>query len=63
MAAAMSSESTAALQAVMQALETLHKNPDKAAKDQANTWLQDFQKTVSGRGWDIEQSFCGVRGV
>jgi transportin-3 len=29
----------------MQALETLYRNPDKAAKDQANAWLQDFQKT------------------
>ncbi|CAO1616063.1 unnamed protein product [Sympodiomycopsis kandeliae] len=35
----------AALQAVMQALESLYKNPDKAAKDEANRWLQDFQQT------------------
>lgn len=29
----------------MQALESLYKNPDKQAKDEANAWLQDFQKT------------------
>ncbi|CAO1619937.1 unnamed protein product [Parajaminaea phylloscopi] len=38
-------QSAAALQAVMQALESLYKNPDKAAKDSANSWLQAFQKT------------------
>lgn len=38
-------QSAAALQAVMQALESLYKNPDKEAKDAANSWLQDFQKT------------------
>lgn len=39
-------QSAAALQAVLQALESLYRNPDKAAKEQANAWLQDFQKTV-----------------
>lgn len=39
-------QSAAALQAVLQALESLYRDPDKAAKEQANAWLQDFQKTV-----------------
>lgn len=39
---------TAAVQAVLAALEALYKNPDKQAKDEANSWLQSFQKTVGG---------------
>lgn len=39
------SQPDAALQAVMQALESLHKNPDGAVKHEANKWLQDFQQT------------------
>lgn len=39
-------QSQAALQAVMQALESLYKNPDQSAKKAANEWLEDFQKTV-----------------
>lgn len=41
----MSSPDGNSLQTVLQALESLYKNPDKAAKDQANRWLQDFQQT------------------
>lgn len=39
------SQTDAALQAVMQALESLYRNPDSAVKDEANRWLQDFQQT------------------
>ncbi|KAH8930017.1 nuclear localization sequence binding protein [Atractiella rhizophila] len=31
--------------AVSQALDTLYRNPDQSAKDNANNWLQDFQHT------------------
>lgn len=34
-----------ATDAVLAALDTLYKNPNNSAKQQANTWLQTFQKT------------------
>lgn len=37
-----------AVQAVLTALDALYNKPEKEAKDQANSWLQDFQKTVGG---------------
>lgn len=39
--------SSPAVQAVLEALDALYKSNDRAAMEQANTWLQDFQKTVS----------------
>ena len=35
-----------AIQAVLQALNSLYTNPDNQAKMSANTWLQGFQKMV-----------------
>ena len=37
----------AAVQAVLSALDVFSRAPDKAALDQANTWLQDFQHSVN----------------
>lgn len=37
-----------AVQAVLSALDALYNKPEKQAKDEANNWLQNFQKTVSG---------------
>ncbi|MCO5588073.1 hypothetical protein L7F22_042028 [Adiantum nelumboides] len=38
-------DQSSAIDAVLAALDTLYKNPDNSAKQQANTWLQNFQKT------------------
>ena len=49
-AAASSSSSTSSsssLEAVVNALNVLYTNPDKDAKEKANAWLADFQKSVS----------------
>lgn len=35
------------VEAVVAALGVLYDNPDPAAKDKANAWLQQFQKSVS----------------
>ncbi|GAA5991442.1 hypothetical protein JCM10908_005703 [Rhodotorula pacifica] len=53
-----SSSSTAstpqgALEAVVSALNVLYTNPDKEAKDKANAWLADFQK--SDEAWATSQ--------
>lgn len=32
---------------VINALQALYSNPDPAAKEQANAWLSEFQKSVS----------------
>jgi transportin-3 len=43
------SQESPAVQAVLTALDALYNKPEKSVKDEANTWLQNFQKTVSGR--------------
>lgn len=35
------------VQAVLSALDVFSRAPEKAALDQANTWLQDFQHSVN----------------
>ena len=35
------------VQAVLSALDIFTRAPEKAALDQANTWLQDFQHSVN----------------
>lgn len=45
--ASTSQQQSPAVQAVLTALDALYNKPEKEAKDQANSWLQDFQKTVS----------------
>ena len=35
------------VQAILSALEVFSRAPDKAAIEQANTWLQDFQHSVN----------------
>lgn len=40
------SQQSPAVQAVLTALDALYTNPDKQAKEEANSWLQNFQKTV-----------------
>ena len=37
------------VQAVLSALEVFSRAPEKAALEQANTWLQDFQHSVNTR--------------
>lgn len=44
------SPASPAVQAVLNALDALYNKPEKQAKDEANTWLQNFQKTVGGVG-------------
>jgi len=36
-----------AIQQVVQALNVLYQDPDPTAKEKANTWLGEFQKSVS----------------
>lgn len=43
-----------AIQAVMQALNTLYTDPNNQAKASANTWLQDFQQT--SEAWQTANS-------
>ena len=38
--------STSAVQQVVQALNVLYQDPNPAAKETANAWLSDFQKSV-----------------
>lgn len=45
--AAFTQTAMAAVQAVLSALDVFSRAPDKAALDQANTWLQDFQHSVN----------------
>lgn len=35
------------VQTVVSALNVLYENPDASAKEKANAWLQEFQKSVS----------------
>lgn len=44
-----STSSSSSLEAVVNALNVLYTNPDKDAKEKANVWLADFQKSVSSR--------------
>jgi hypothetical protein len=37
-----------AVQQVVQALNVLYQDPDPTAKEKANAWLSEFQKSVSG---------------
>ena len=43
----MSAAGEAAVNQVVQALSVLYQNPDPAAKETANAWLSEFQKSVS----------------
>lgn len=55
-AAASSSSSTSSsssLEAVVNALNVLYTNPDKDAKEKANAWLADFQKSIEA--WSTSQ--------
>lgn len=45
------SEHSATQQAVLSALDALYNKPDPQAKQQANKWLQDFQKTAEA--WQV----------
>lgn len=40
-------DSNGAVQQVIQALQVLYQDPDPAAKEKANAWLSEFQKSVS----------------
>lgn len=40
-------ETSTAIQQVVQALNVLYQDPDPVAKEKANTWLGEFQKSVS----------------
>lgn len=42
----MADPSVSPLEQVVQALNVLYTDPDRIAKDKANTWLADFQKSV-----------------
>lgn len=42
----MADPSVSPLEQVVQALNVLYTDPDRTAKDKANTWLADFQKSV-----------------
>lgn len=39
----------ASLQAVVEALNVLYTNPDREAKEKANAWLGEFQKSVRSK--------------
>ncbi|GAA5883264.1 hypothetical protein JCM3774_001788 [Rhodotorula dairenensis] len=52
-AASSSSSSSSPLEAVVSALNVLYTNPDKDAKEKANAWLADFQK--SNEAWATSQ--------
>lgn len=45
------SDSNGAVQQVIQALQVLYQDPDPLAKEKANAWLSEFQKSVSGMLW------------
>lgn len=45
----------AAVQQVIQALNVLYQDPDTLAKEKANAWLSDFQKSVSTELIDAPQ--------
>lgn len=38
---------SSSVELVVKALESLYSNPDPSAKEQANAWLSEFQKSVS----------------
>jgi hypothetical protein len=45
------SQASPAVQAVLTALDALYTKPGKEEKNEANNWLQNFQKTVgAGEG-------------
>lgn len=45
--ASIADPASATVSSVLQALDSLYKTTDNAARNQANNWLQEFQKTVS----------------
>lgn len=47
----------AAVQQVVEALRVLHQDPNPQAKEKANAWLAEFQKSVSQTGF----LRCGAR--
>lgn len=51
-----------AVQQVIQALNVLYQDPDTLAKERANAWLSDFQKSVSAEP-DSEAFEGGVEGA
>lgn len=53
----------AAIQQVVQALNVLYQNPDPAAKDKANAWLSEFQKSVSNIPRVSRESQPAERGI
>lgn len=40
-------DTNTAIQQVVQALNVLYQDPDPVAKEKANAWLGEFQKSVS----------------
>ena len=49
----MSVEEPITIQNVLGAIEALYTNPDTTIKEQANTWLGQFQKSVSFENFSV----------
>lgn len=57
----MADSSTAPVHQVVSALRTLHQDPSPVAKETANAWLAEFQKSVSLFDYCIKQGVVAGR--
>jgi hypothetical protein len=55
-------DNSGAVQQVVEALKCLYSDPNPAAKEKADGWLKEFQKSVGlAAGWAVEEQRAGER--